>query len=106
MDRVSRVDMILSMLASEPDDLFLNYSLALEYVANTDYEKAETAFKKTIHLQNEYVPAFFQMGKLMELQNKNEEALKYYKKGLIFAQQQKNNKAINEIGEAIFMLED
>jgi hypothetical protein len=43
---------------------------------------------------------------LLELQSRSSEAIGYYKSGLEKAKQQKNNKAINEFGEAIFMLED
>lgn len=106
MSRTTRVEMILSMLKNEPNDLFLNYSLGLEHFADTDFLKAEESFKKTLTIQEDYVPAFYQMGKLLEAQNKIDDALDYFNKGLLFAKEQKNNKAINEFGEAIFMLED
>lgn len=106
MERASRVDMILSMLEKEPDDLFLNYSLGLEHVAHKSFDLAEASFKKTLSIQPDYVPVFYQLGKLFELQGKNEEALNHFRSGLTHAQQQKNKKAVNEFGEAIFMLED
>lgn len=106
MSRTTRVEMILTMLKNEPNDLFLNYSLGLEYFADKDFEKAEESFKKTLTIESDYIPAFYQLGKLFEAQNKTEDALAFYNKGLAFAKEQKNNKAINEFGEAIFMLED
>lgn len=105
MSRTTRVEMILTMLKNEPNDLFLNYSLGLEHFADKDFTKAEESFKKTLSIQADYVPAFYQMGKLFEAQNKMDAALEYYNKGLAFAKEQKNNKAINEFSEAIFMLE-
>lgn len=106
MERMSRVDMIISMLKGEPQDIFLNYSLGLEYFADLSMQMAEESFKRTLELQNDYVPAYYQLGKLYEVQQKIPEAIAVFKKGLFFAQQQKNSKAVNEFNEAIFMLED
>ena len=106
MDRLRRIDMVIKLLENEPDDLFLNYTLGLEYVAELNLPEAENLFKKALELNDDYIPAYYQLGKLFESQTKNEEALHYFKKGLTKAKEQKNNKAINEFGEAIFMLED
>lgn len=106
MSRTTRVEMILTMLKNEPNDLFLNYSLGLEHFADKDFAKAEESFKKTLSIESSYIPAYYQLGKLFEAQNKIDNALTYFNKGLEFAKEQKNNKAINEFGEAIFMLED
>ena len=94
------------MLKSEPDDIFLNYSLGLEYVADNTFDLAEKSFKKTISLQHNYIPAFYQLGKLYEAQQNIEEALNLFKQGLHFANEQKNKKAVNEFNEAVFMLEE
>jgi Tfp pilus assembly protein PilF len=106
MERVNRIDTLLSMLESEPQDIFLNYSLGLEYVATNNFALAEEQFKKTLNFKPDYIPAFFHLGKLYEQTKNVIEALNCYKQGLEFAKQQKNNKAVNELSEAIFMLED
>ncbi len=106
MERLSRIDMIIEMLRDEPDDLFLNYTLGLEYVAELSLNDAEFQFKKSLVLNENYIAAYYQLGKLFESQLKNTEALHYFKLGLEQAKRQKNNKAINEFGEAVFMLED
>ena len=106
MERLSRIDMIIEMLKNEPNDLFLNYTLGLEYVAELSVLDAESQFKKTLEIDINYIPAYYQLGKLFESQLKNQEALHYFKLGLEQAKEQKNNKAINEFGEAVFMLED
>lgn len=98
--------MLLQMLEKEPDDIFLNYALGVEYVSDLSLQQAEAAFTKVLKIKPDYIPAYYQIGKLFESQLKNEEALKYFRKGLEFAKAEKNNKAINEFGEAIFMLED
>lgn len=106
MDRLNRIDMLLAMLEKEPDDLFLNYALGTEYFGELDVAQAEFQFKKVIKLDAAYIAAYYQLGKLFESQLKNPEALEYYNIGLEKAKAAKNNKAINEFGEAIFMLEE
>lgn len=106
MERSNRMDMILSMLEKEPNDIFLNYSLGLEYQSNNNLSLAEQQFKKVIAFQQDYIPAYYQLGKLFETQSKLSEALEFFNKGLQFAKAQKHNKAINEFSEAIFMIEE
>lgn len=106
MDRLSRIDMLIELLRKEPDDIFLNYALGIEYIAELSIGDAESKFKRVLELDPNYIPAFYQLGKLYESQLKNEEALSFFKTGLQKATEQKNNKAVNEFNEAIFMLED
>lgn len=106
MDRLSRINMLLSLLANEPNDVFSNYALAIEYAAENDFEKAEKQFLKVLTIDKEYLPCFYQLGQVSEKMNRVEKALDYYKHGLEIAKKQVNNKAINEINEAIWMLED
>jgi tetratricopeptide (TPR) repeat protein len=106
MDRLGRIDMLVELLRKEPNDLFLNYALGLEYVAELSVKEAEAQFRKSLEINPDHIPSYYQLGKLFESQLKNSEALAFFKEGLEKAKQQKNNKAINEFGEAIFMLED
>lgn len=95
------------MLEKEPDDLFTNYALGIEYSNNsTELDKAEEQFKKVLMIDPDYIPAHYQLGKLFESQTNIPEALQYFKKGLELARIQKNNKATNEFNEAIFLLEE
>lgn len=106
MDRLSRIDMLINLLSKEPDDVFLNYALGIEYLAELSLDQAEKQFKKSLALDSNYIAAYYQLGKLFESQSKNNEALQFFREGLNKAIEQKNNKAVNEFNEAIFMLED
>jgi tetratricopeptide (TPR) repeat protein len=105
MDRLPRIDMLLSMLEKEPEDIFLNYALAVEFVGEKKFEEAEQQFLKTVKINSEYLPCYYQLGQIAEKIKTEKEALEYYKKGLELAQKQNNQKAINELNEAIWMLE-
>ncbi len=106
MAHLGRIESLIEMLGSEPEDLFLNYALGIEYTTISDFTQAERQFKKVIGLDASYIAAYYQMGKLLEMQAKTKEALECYHTGLEKARLKKDNKAINEFGEAIFMLED
>jgi Tfp pilus assembly protein PilF len=106
MDRLSRKDMLLEMLAKEPNDIFLNYALAQEYMGIDDYTNAELQLQKTLELDKNYLPCYYQMGQVCEKLNKNSVAIDYYKQGIDLAKTQDNKKAIGELNEALWMLED
>jgi tetratricopeptide (TPR) repeat protein len=106
MDRLSRKDMVLQMLEKEPKDLFLNYALAMELVGIDDYQNAELQLQKTLSLDNQYLPCYYQLGQVLEKLNNNDQAISFYKQGIELAKTQGNTKAIGELNEALWMLEE
>ena len=104
--RNPRIDNLMVMLKEEPQDLFLNYALAVEFVGEQKYEEAEKQFLKTTAINSDYLPCYYQLGQTAEKLNKEKEALEYYHRGAELAKKQNNNKALNELNEAIWMLED
>jgi cytochrome c-type biogenesis protein CcmH/NrfG len=107
MDSAARLRSLLDLLEKEPDDLFLNYALALEYQNDqATIQLAEKQFLKVLSADENYIAAYYQLGKMYESQLRIEAALQYFKKGLEKARSQQNNKASGEFEEAIFMLED
>src|SRR6218665_3011155 len=105
MERQARIEMLMGMLEREPEDLFMNYALGVEYMADHRLPDAEAQFKKVLGTDSLYIAAYYQLGKLHEAASNPAEALGYYKTGLEKARLKKDHKAINEFGEAIFMLE-
>ena len=97
--------MLIAMLEDEPDDLFLNYAVGVELISAANFLEAESRFKKVIGLDADYIPAYYQMGKMLETQTKKTEALAFYKTGMEIARRQKH-KSVHEFEEAIFLLED
>ena len=106
MSEQTRIELIKRMLEKEPDDVFLNYALGLEYLKNPDsIMLAEVQFKKVTEFDPKYMAAYYQLGKLLESQIKLSEALHYYRLGLEIAEKRKEKKAIGEFMEAIFLIE-
>ena len=106
MNASGRIDAIKKMLETEPDDLFLNYSLGIEYLSNQLHQEAIIQFKKSLSINPDYFTAHYQLGKLFEQINVPNSAIHHYKLGLAIATKLKHNKAINEFNEALFLIED
>ncbi len=84
----------------------MNYALALEYAKENDLPKAISVIETIIARDPAYLASYYQLGKLYEQQNEAQKALDAYNQGLIIAKQQKNQKTLNELQEAIFLLEE
>ncbi len=106
MRSLFRLAQLKNMLELEPNDLFLNYSLGLENMAQSNIIEAEFQFKKALDLNPDYIPAYYQLGKLFEIKNNEKQAILFFKNGLEKAKSVKDFKTINEFEEAIFLLEN
>ncbi len=107
MQNESRIDTLRKMLAAEPEDVFLNYALALEYFrVPSTVLLGEEQLHKVLKMDPSYVPAYFQLGKVYESTGESAKAIETYKTGIHYAEMKKDRKAVNELNEAIFMLED
>lgn len=106
MEKPSRIDLLSDMLAKEPNDVFLNYAMAMEHLAITDFKKAELQLQKTLAINSEYLPCYYQLGQVHEKLGNIIYAIDYYKKGIALAKIQNNTKALGELNEALWMLEE
>lgn len=101
-----RAAQLLEMLNDEPHDPFLNYALALEYAKEEDLVKATEIIETLLQRDKTYLGAYYQLGKLYELQNLAEKAIAVYREGIGIAKAQNNKKTMGELNEALLMLED
>jgi len=84
----NRLEKLQEMLAETPQDIFLNYAVAMEY-------KGLSLFDKTINQLN-HVATLYQLGVLLNEKNENEKAILFLEKGLQIAKQKKDLKTANE----------
>lgn len=94
------------MLKDEPGDSFLNYALALEFAKSNDIAKAISIIEELLGRDENYLGAYYQLGKLQEQLNLRESAIKTYNKGIEIAKKHNNRKAQGELNEALLLLED
>ena len=106
MEKLPRKEMIYGMLVKEPNDVFLNYALAMEHLSAEEFKEAEAQLIKVLNINPNYLPCYYQLGQVNEKLGRNDVALTYYRQGIDLAKSQNNNKAIGELNEAIWMLAD
>ena len=106
MEKLPRKELIYDMLVKEPNDVFLNYALAMEHLSTDEFKEADAQLQKVLSIKADYLPCFYQLGQVNEKLNNTEVALNYYKQGVELAKSQNNTKALGELNEAIWILED
>jgi len=60
-----RIDKIQQMILKEPNDVFLRYSLGMEYAGANRFSQAVEAFEQAIGLDADYLPAYVEAGKCL-----------------------------------------
>lgn len=101
---MSRLEQIEKMLAREPADVFLNFSLAMEYAKAGREDEALAQFGRVAEVDSNYMPAYFQRANLLVKLNRHEEARAAFESALIVARQVGDQHAAAEISEALSML--
>jgi len=79
MERIEQIKMFLN---DTPEDAFLNYALAIEYVAIAKDAAACTIFEKLLLEKPDYSATYYHLGKLYERQGEDQLAEETYEKGL------------------------
>ena len=102
----TRLEQLQQMLAQEPSDEFLQYAIAIEYFSAGNFEKAINCFEKILDVNADYLAAYYQTGKSYEELKQFDNAKNIYTKGIALAQKQNKTKTLNELREALFLLED
>ncbi len=100
------IEQLKTFLQEEPNDPFLQYSLALEYIKMEQDDAVLTIFENLLHDHEDYLPTYYHCGKLYEKLNKKEEAIACYEKGILLARKQNHSRTLREINEALNNLRD
>lgn len=95
--QLSRLDKLLEFLKNEPDDEFLQYALATEYLRLNETEKALQYFETLVNKHPGYVGTYYHLGKLYEALNRMTDAISTYEKGMKVAGQKRDNHAFSEL---------
>lgn len=101
-----RIDQLLDLLKTEPNDSFLNYGLALEYARQDEKEKAINIIETVLQRDENYLAGYYLLGQLYEQTQQLKKARIAYSKGITIARQQKNNKTAGELSTALSLIEE
>src|SRR5262249_4406899 len=94
----SRKEQIEEMLAQEPDDAFLRYGLAMEYVSAGQDEEAVRQFAELSRRNPDYVAAYLQAGQGRARLGREEEAREVLRTGITVANRTGDAHAAGEMG--------
>jgi tetratricopeptide (TPR) repeat protein len=101
MNAKTRKQQIEEMLAEDPNDPFLRYGLAMEYVSAGDDTAAVKCLQDLIGVASDYVPAYQQLGQILVRLGRSAEARQAWTQGVQIAQKVGNEHARDEMQEFI-----
>lgn len=100
----SRREKIETMLADEPGDIFLRYSLALELAKENQHDQSLAKLTELVEEHPPYVPAFFMAAKQLTELGRIEKARDVLRVGVEAARQQGDAHAAGEMSEFLAAL--
>jgi len=92
------------MLADDPTDTFLRYSLAMEWEKEGDHEKSLAGLDELSQGEPPYVPAFFMAAQQLARLDRIDEARGYLREGIEEARRQGDTHAAGEMSEFLASL--
>lgn len=100
----SRRQKIETMLADDPQDQFLRYSLAMELQKEGEVERSLELFRGLTREQPPHVAAFFRAGQLLTSEGRIDEARAALRDGIDAARLQGDSHAAGEMSEFLTSL--
>ncbi|MCB0514867.1 MAG: hypothetical protein R2798_08190 [Chitinophagales bacterium] len=102
--KLDKIPHLISFLENEPDNAFLRYALAMEYVQKKEDDNALAQFELLQKAQNNYLPMYYHLAKLWERKQNPQQALAIYEQGISLAKAQNNTHALAELQNAYNLL--
>ena len=87
MSSNARIEQIKTFLNETPEDAFLLYALATEYVSLGHDKEALTIYLNLVAKQPNYFATYYHLGKLYERIQEDDKAEKAYEQGLVITKQ-------------------
>ena len=100
----SRREKIEAMLADEPDDTFLRYSLAMELEKEDQHDDSLQRLRELTEDDPPYVPAYFMAAQQLAKLGRIEDARSILRNGIEQARLQNNSHAAGEMSEFLTSL--
>jgi tetratricopeptide (TPR) repeat protein len=95
--QTDRLQKLLEFLKNEPDDEFLLYALATEYLRLNQSDTALSYYERLVKDHPSYVGTYYHLGKLYEALNRRQDALTTYENGMKIAREARDNHALSEL---------
>lgn len=99
-----RLEKIRALLAEDPEDKFLRYSLAMEHRSGNDFDAAMQQFESLMGDSPPHVPAFFMAAQMLVEREDIEPARDLLRRGIDHAREQADHHAAAEMSELLASL--
>ena len=93
----NRLQKLLEFLENEPNDPFLKYALATEYLNSNEPDQALFYYEDLIVNHKDYVGTYYHLGKLYEALSRTAEAITTYQNGMLAARRANDMHAFSEL---------
>lgn len=95
--QVNRLEKLLDFIKNEPNDPFLKYALATEYLRLNQTEKALEYFENLVKNHADYTGTYYHLGKLYEALGRRDDAIATYETGMRITKEKRDNHAYSEL---------
>jgi len=95
--QTSRLEKLLEFIKNEPEDPFLKYALATEYLRMNQTDKALTYYEDLVNNHPGYTGTYYHLGKLYEALDRKEDAISTYETGMKITKEKRDNHAFSEL---------
>ncbi len=92
----NRLEKLQEMLEESPNDIFLNYAVAMEFKGKNRFDLFQKQLEKVLTLDENHVASLYQLGLLLSENQQIEQAIILLEKGLNLAKEKKDMKTYNE----------
>ncbi|MDZ4669041.1 MAG: hypothetical protein SGJ00_14330 [bacterium] len=96
-----RLQKLLALKEEDATDIFLVYAIGIEYIGLNQSADAEKYLRECLAMDEGYIAAYYQLGLVLQLAGKDDEALAYLEKGLGLLKGSSDLKNINEFRSLI-----
>ena len=100
-----RIERLKELLKQSPEDSFVKFALAKENEKLGRMQKAIDILSDLIDKQPDYVGAYYHLGVLLKEENKIDEAVKMYQRGIKVAETLRDLHSLSELRNARMNLE-
>ena len=94
---MNRLAKLLEFIQNEPNDEFLKYALATEYLRLNETDKALSYYEDLVNNHPNYTGTYYHLGKLYEALNRKQDAIAIYEKGMQITKEKRDNHAFSEL---------
>ena len=97
---MDRLEKLKEFLQENPGDNFVRHAMALEYIKRGDDPRAQELFESILEKDPAYVGSYYHLAKLLERNEKTDEAVRVYEKGMEEAKKAGDQLSLRELRAA------